>query len=440
MAGLRATVAAKKFDELAVKGGDPQAFIDLLDQMGGSEKAAAYNWPENMERGNSSTWRRYRKMAEQLLEEGPPPEEAPAKTGPLADLREQLEADAEDLREQPPPQAPEELVERVGAVVQEQAEEDDLLHTDEVRKPDLPASAYEEDIPREFRGGLEGPDLPSLPSKPTAQQLFDYYLAATDLEEYVHEVRLRVVEGKRYAVVLPITDVHVGKQACNFPAFVALRQWTAERAGYYTIAFHDWTNCPTIKSPEGPDLGRQVLTVRQSIDVLAKAVEIDRDKTILLSPGNHEHRIYRDTGQDLCPMDWIAQQTGVAYMSQAGPLICHVGTQTYVLYLAPGVGGGQTIGYLWAKLERFHQRNLVDAVLAGHDHLRAAMEDARMGIHPTEDGRHTWGPQSIHMIHAGSFVRYFPGEFARERNMRVPVSGSVAVRLYADRHDIHPRV
>jgi len=357
-------------------------------------------------------------------------EEAAAKFEPEDVDREISAGDAEEMASRPIPQQEVDRTEQVMT-----REEDDET------QDSLPESAFQEDVPRDQSGRLRIPEAvkPSADAPPAAW--FDYLTVISQFREVIPEVRLRVAEGKNWAGFIPVADIHAGKQGCRFAKLRALVAWGMEHPGYYFGGLGDWANCPTIHSPEADQLGEQVCTLNQSLAALYwlwKPIA-DAGRLLGIANGNHEKRIAKATGQDLSPMKYLAERLNVSYWGYETPLMMHVGECTYCTYLHHGTGGGQTLGYILATLERMAWNNDADAILMAHRHMTIAVERAQYRPEVADVG-FEWQHKFRWLICCGCMCESVASEWSREKNLPPTVAGTVTLRYYANRQHMHARV
>ena len=308
--------------------------------------------------------------------------------------------------------------------------------------------ATTEDIPRKFHGGLHGGASAKPGKNATAQEWEDYYMQETDVIELVHRVRLRTVPGKEYAVLHPLSDFHIGDRECDYRRGVALCDWIGKHEGHYMAGVGDYWQSVSTTNVRSPAMGFQSLTMKVGIEVaellfrrLMRRGTDGRTACLVLGLGNHEKTILRSTGQDICPLNWLCERLDVPYAPYDFPLQVRVGEQEYLLYMHHGAGGGRTWGAHVNSLESLANNHRdADAVIMAHNHVKFAVDNGVMRLIKNEDGLDEYRVGDIPMYRTGSLQRYHPGGFGREKNMKPTAPGSVAIRLYANRHNIHSRM
>jgi len=358
-------------------------------------------------------------------------------------LREKLDALPEMEKQRP---IAKELREQA-AVEMQAATEHDPRHDKLGHK--LPKNAKDEDVPRVFCGGLHGGSSNKPGKLATTQELVDFYLQETNVKERIHRVRLRVVPGKEYAVLHPLSDFHMGDRECDFSRAMSLCDWIGKHEGHYMSGVGDYWQSPSTTNVRSATMGFQSLTMQQGIQVaeglfsrLHRRGSDERTACLLLGLGNHEKTILRSTGQDICPLQWLCERMNVPYAPYDFPLQARVGDQEYLLYMHHGAGGGQTWGAHVNSLERLANNHRdADAVIMAHNHVKLAVDNGVMRVvkNPDPDGLDEYMVGNIPMFRTGSLQRYHPGGYAREKNMKPTAPGSVAIRLYGNKHDIHSR-
>ena len=210
----------------------------------------------------------------------------------------------------------------------------------------------------------------------------------------------------------------------------------------------DYWQSPSTSNVRSPTMGFQSLTMMQGVQVaemlfrhLMRRGDDGRTACLLLGRGNHEDTILRSTGQDICPLQWLCERLNVPYAPYDFPLQVLVGEQEYLLYMHHGSGGGQTWGSHVNSLERLAENHRdADAVIMAHNHVKVCVEKGVMRLVKGEDGLDEYRVGDVPMYRTGSLQRYHPNGYARMKNMKPTAPGSVAIRLYANRHNIHSRM
>lgn len=363
----------------------------------------------------------------------------PRKTSPEDDPRfepDKVDADIEkgDAEAMAAVPVPEE--EQV-AVAEEMAAKED----EEEQAPNLPPSAFIDDIPRKQFGRLRVPDAVRPGDDSSPREWFEYLTVVSEFKEMVPEVRLRVADDRNYAALIPVADIHAGKQGCRFAKCRALAEWGAGRGGYYFAGLGDWVNCPTLKSPEADQLGKQICGVGAATAALYWLWKplADGGQLLGIADGNHELRIAKATGQDdISPMRYLAERLNVPYWGYETPLMLRIGEQLYCYYFNHGTGGGQTLGYIVATLERMSWNNDAEAIIMAHRHMKIAVERAKYGPEQVDVG-FEWQAKFRWLVCCGCMCESVASEWSRQKNLPPAVSGTVTLRAYANKRDVHAR-
>jgi len=142
----------------------------------------------------------------------------------------------------------------------------------------------------------------------------------------------------------------------------------------YTVLNGDMCES-TIKSSKG-DIFRQVGTPQDQRDWTIDQWEPLKDKVLAVTMGNHELRIYNETGIDICAD--IAKALGVPYRAEGLLLRVVFGSgnsrhcnkpYSYTGYFTHGYGGARTNSAKAVKVERTAASVHADFYVMSHDHV-----------------------------------------------------------------------
>lgn len=157
--------------------------------------------------------------------------------------------------------------------------------------------------------------------------------------------------------LVPTSDVHYGNHMFSHKWFKAHLKAIQTTPNMFTVLNGDLCES-TIKSSKG-DIFQQVGTPQDQRDWTIEQWYPIRDKVLAVSMGNHERRIYNETGIDLCAD--IAKALGVPYRAEGFFLRLHFGSgndghpekqYVYTGYFTHGFGGARTSAAKAVKVER----------------------------------------------------------------------------------------
>lgn len=193
------------------------------------------------------------------------------------------------------------------------------------------------------------------------------------------------------------------------------------------IALGDMINASVIGSKG--DTYAEVMTVQEAkwkliggLQALADAGRVDA-----ITPGNHEARVYRLTGED--PMLDVARVLGIPYFPAAAFLIHKVGDQTYTGYYRHGTGNGQSL----AQLEKSAAVADADYYVTGHTHKIAVTAKEKFSIEAGVTVR-----KRQYFVSSGAFLAY--EQYAAERGYAPTRLGAPRIFFNGERHEMHVSV
>jgi len=174
--------------------------------------------------------------------------------------------------------------------------------------------------------------------------------------------------------LVPTSDLHYGNHLFSKPHMNKHIQFLAENKDAYTILGGDLIEA-VIKSSKG-DIHKQVVSPQKQRDDVIKIFEPIKDKVLGMVTGNHEMRIYNETGIDISKD--IAQALGVPYRPEGILLKISFGDNnnrvdgrpyTYYVYTTHGYGGARTKAAKAVKVERLANWIDADVYIMSHDHV-----------------------------------------------------------------------
>lgn len=144
--------------------------------------------------------------------------------------------------------------------------------------------------------------------------------------------------------------------------------------------------------------------------------------------GNHEIRVYNDTGVDLSKA--LSRELNIPYLGDACWSRFQVGKETYNIYTLHGRTGSRFDGTALLAIERISTSFFADLVAMGHAHKCVnsivLMQKVQGGLVKEH---------KKHLMITGSYLKY-DGGYGQTLGLPISKLGSPKVKFYADRHDI----
>ena len=191
-----------------------------------------------------------------------------------------------------------------------------------------------------------------------------------ELIYYAHTLSPRFKE----LLLIPTSDVHYGNPLHSASHFRRHLKLISDTPNAVTIFNGDIIEAVT-KQSKG-DIYKQSKTPQDQADDILEMVYPIRRKILGWTMGNHEYRIYSETGIDLCK--YMAKQLGAAYRPEGILLKITFGSgneghpekpYTYWVYATHGYGGARTKSGKAVKVERTATWVHADAYTMSHDHV-----------------------------------------------------------------------
>ena len=174
--------------------------------------------------------------------------------------------------------------------------------------------------------------------------------------------------------IIPISDVHRGNPLFSVKHLDRTLDMIASDEEIYTILNGDLCEA-ALKTSKG-EIYHQVGSPQEQRDWMIDRLTPIRQKILGMTMGNHEYRIYKETGIDICKD--IAKALNVPYRAEGIILKIMFGSgnnrtpkrpYTYWGYATHGYGGARTKSAKAVKAERAgHWIPKMDFIIMSHDH------------------------------------------------------------------------
>lgn len=172
--------------------------------------------------------------------------------------------------------------------------------------------------------------------------------------------------------IIPISDVHIGDKTTNLKAFREVIERIKNEPNTYTILNGDLCNIALKNSKS--DVYSDELTPMEQVLQIIKFIEPIRSKVLVLSNGNHEDRITRDTSIDVLYL--VAKQLHLedVYSPSWWYLYLSFGNTNkkrpavFTISGWHGSGSSQTSGAKLNRVKKMGQVVLADIYLMSHVH------------------------------------------------------------------------
>ena len=217
--------------------------------------------------------------------------------------------------------------------------------------------------------------------------------------------------------IIPISDVHIGDKTADLKAFKEVLERIKNEPNTYTILNGDLCNIALKNSKS--DVYSDELTPMEQVLQIIKFLEPIKNKILVMSNGNHEDRITRDTNIDVLYLVAKQLQIEQVYSPSWWYLYLSFGKDkrgrkvNYTLTGYHGSGGGRKSGGKINRLEEMSQVVIADIYLMGHVHKPIATKGV---IYTPYYQSRTLSKQEMYYLISNSFVDY-QGSYAEKMGM-----------------------
>ena len=235
-------------------------------------------------------------------------------------------------------------------------------------------------------------------------------------------------------VVVPISDAHYGNPYFSKRHFMDTLRYVQDTPNVYAICNGDLCES-SIRTSKG-DIFRQVGTPQDQRDWIIKQLTPIKHKILGMTTGNHENRIYNETGIDISKD--IAEAVGVPYRPEGMLLKISFGSgndghedRPYVYwgYTTHGYGGARTKSAKAVKVERAATWIHADFYIMSHDHIVNVAPD----VYLLPDNR-----TSAEMDDEGNETGFITGRVVAHRKMLVKSNAYLKWGGYAEQLGFPP--
>jgi len=180
--------------------------------------------------------------------------------------------------------------------------------------------------------------------------------------------------------VLPLSDIHYGNPFCSIKHLDRTLNKVKDSPNVFAILNGDL--CESALRTSKGDIYKQVGSPQEQRDWIIERLLPIKDKILGCTQGNHESRIYNETGIDISKD--IAEALGVPYRAEGILLKVSFGSNTaehqgqpyvYWIYATHGYGGARTKSAKAVKVERLATWIDAQVYIMSHDHVVNAAPD-----------------------------------------------------------------
>lgn len=209
--------------------------------------------------------------------------------------------------------------------------------------------------------------------------------------------------------IIPLSDIHLGSKQLNKGLLLDTITEIQSNADTFTILNGDLVDM-TLKNSIGSVYENEFTPMKQ-VELLIQLLEPIKDKILVVTTGNHERRIEKDTSIDILKL--VCSQLGIAdrYASGAWYLYLYFGDKQYgrkapMCYTIcgnHGYGGGRAMGGKANRLVDMSNIAVADLYIMSHTHTPMS---TKKSIYIPDYGNRTLILREMHYLMTNSFMEY----------------------------------
>lgn len=235
--------------------------------------------------------------------------------------------------------------------------------------------------------------------------------------------------------IIALGDIHYGHKHLNKKLFREMLDYIYNTPNLYVIGMGDLLECSTKTSVGGGVFEQENFVQQQYEDMVTLLKPIaDEGRLIGLHDGNHELRIYKNSGFNITKV--MCRELGCKYLDYSIMHLIRVGKQNYSIYSTHGSSGATTPGGRVNALLRLGLIYDAEAYLLGHVH---SLEHFTQDRFKTNLRNKTVSTTRKHYVITGSYIDYW-GTYAQSKGYQPGQLGSPKIKLYKDKHLIRVTV
>jgi len=229
--------------------------------------------------------------------------------------------------------------------------------------------------------------------------------------------------------LIPLGDVHLGSPTCNVKKFLKTIDYI-KKSGSLVILMGDLMEAASRHSV-GAGWVEQVITPQDQLDFFEEILYPIREQIIVVLDGNHEERIWKQTGIRVSKI--LAKALKVPYGGYSCFVKLRVQSHNYIIHAQHG---SSSAWYPHTKITaamRTAQHTTADLYLYGHTHelMSLALDRREFDIRSRTVKR-----KKQYFCLTGGFLEY-ESSYAQRKNMYPTKCGVAKIKFFGDRWDIH---
>jgi len=225
-------------------------------------------------------------------------------------------------------------------------------------------------------------------------------------------------------------DWHYGGKECNINLILEHIDWIKNNPNARVILMGDMINCGT-KLSIGAGRMDDVINAQEQYETVIALLYPIKKQIYGIHIGNHEQRIYNETGVNLSKI--MAKELGTRYLGYSAFHLIKINKQNYKVFTTHGASGA-TLPHTKIKrcldLATFID---VDIYMMGHVH---ALQVQTQEVKRIDLKSRTVIKERKNFVLTGHYLNY-EDSYADQKNMRPSEQGCAKVRLSGKSYDVH---
>lgn len=181
----------------------------------------------------------------------------------------------------------------------------------------------------------------------------------------------------------PMADLHIGDNMCDFKSIMERIEHIKNTPNAYCILDGDLMDT-AVASSIGDTYGANLQPMEQ-LKQCVKIFEPIKDKILCVTPGNHEHRVYKTDGLDMTELMCAQLKIPQKYSPTTALLFVRFGRHNsahhhrpvmYSIYVTHGSGGGRREGGKVNRLADLASIVDADCYIHAHTHLPLVFKES----------------------------------------------------------------
>lgn len=241
------------------------------------------------------------------------------------------------------------------------------------------------------------------------------------------------IENERKIDLIGFGDWHYGGKECNINLILEHIEWIRKNPQARVILMGDMINCGTKLSIGGGRMD-DIMNAQEQYETVVALLWPIRKKIYGIHIGNHEQRIYNETGVNLSKI--MAKELETRYLGFSAFHLIRVRKQNYIVFSTHGASGASLPH---TKIKRcLDLATFIDAdiYMMGHVHsLQVQTQEVKRVDLKTRKVI----KERKNFILTGHYLNY-EDSYADQKNLRPSEQGCAKIRLGGDKHSIYVSV